>query len=88
MSLLMIISGIGLFMRKKLAYFTALAIVSIKILQQLVGGTRDIIFMMQTAPETNLGLAVLGLATTLIFVSIWAGILYYLTRTHLRNQFG
>jgi hypothetical protein len=86
-SLLMIITGIGLFLRKKLAYFAALAIASIKILQQLVGGARDIIFMMRTAPDANIGLAVFGIATTLMFLSIFGGILYYLTRIHLREQF-
>jgi hypothetical protein len=86
-SLLMIVTGIGLFLRKKLAYFAAVAIVSIKILQQLVGGARDIIFMMRTAPDANIGWAVFGIVTTLMFISIFVGILYYLTRIHLREQF-
>jgi hypothetical protein len=86
-SLLMIVTGIGLFLRKKLAYFAAVAIVSIKILQQLVGGARDVIFMMRTAPDANIGWAVFGIATTLMFISIFGGILYYLTRIHLREQF-
>ena len=70
-SLLMIVTGIGLFLRKKLAYFAAVAIVSIKILQQLVGGARDVIFMMRTAPDANIGWAVFGIATTLMFISIF-----------------